>query len=480
MITTEIKHDHLRFSRNYSFSSCSMAVSPEALRGRQPDFRAPPPSPVANASGRRSGMINEDELTEFLEHSVQVPELVLPDLFFPPQISIQSMPQIDFRSLTSMDDNKFIDISNLLTESATAFGCFQIVNHGISRDSVRSVLVAATELFRLSPENKTIASKLSGKLYGFEKFSSDEEAFDDGNTSEEFLWCRDDGLKSVMEGTWPNGYSNFSQKMETLSKEIQEVANRVLLVFSGSNNLRKSANETESEKGQKKVSSVCCLYKHCGNIAANQWLGSFKSDIIRMLIKGSDYSHALCVHICEDASDFHVYSKKGGWMSFCPKKDAIIVTIGDQLQGWSGGKYRNVIGRPNFKVEEESISLGFLISLATVVKTSQRNSEKTISLGQQAVFAIIFTLIGITKRKLHRILRVSVELQVIGKEPLFYSRRVLRITIFRIRKQTFPCCRRTGKKRGSGRREEAKKPKKGLLSKSERSKPKNLCNFLIL
>ncbi|XP_043706077.1 jasmonate-induced oxygenase 1 [Telopea speciosissima] len=367
-----------------------MAASPEALPGRPPDFRAPPPSPVANASGRRSGVINDDELTEFLEQSTRVPALVLPDLLFPRQISIQSMPQIDFRSLMSMDDDNSIDILNF-QESAAAIGCFQIVNHGISRDSFRSVLVAATEIFGLSLENKALASRSSGKLYGFEEFSGDEEVSDDGDASEEFVWCRDDGLTSVMEGTWPNGYSNFSQKMETLSKEIEEVAIRVLQVLSG-RNLEKSTNGTESLEGQENVGSICCLYRHCRNNAANQWLSSLKSDIIRMLIKGSDYSHALCVHICEGASDFHVYSKKG-WMSFCPEKDAIIVTIGDQLQAWSGGRYKNVIGRPIFKVEE-SISLAFLISPATVGQTCRRNREKAISVGQQAVFAIIFTLLG--------------------------------------------------------------------------------------
>ncbi|XP_042496352.1 protein DMR6-LIKE OXYGENASE 1 [Macadamia integrifolia] len=386
-------HDHLLSFSFTSHSSSPMAASPEALPGRPPDFRAPPPSPVANAGSRRSGVVNDDELTEFLEQSTRVPDLVLPDLLFPRQISIQSMPQIDFRSLMSVDDDNSIDISNVI-ESAAAIGCFQIVNHGISQDSVGSVLVAATEIFRLSPENKAIASRSSGKLYGFEEFSGDEDASDGGDACEEFVWFRDDGLTSVMEGIWPNGYSNFSQRMEILSKAIEEVAIRVLQVLSGSN-LRNSTNGIESVKGlHENVGSICCLYKHCRNInAANKWLSSLKSDILRMLIKGSDYSHALCVHLCDGASDFHVYSKKG-WMSFCPEKDAIIVTIGDQLQAWSGGRYRNVIGRPIFKVEEESISLSFLISPATVGQTSQRNTEKTISVGQQAIFAIIFTLLG--------------------------------------------------------------------------------------
>jgi len=37
------------------------------------------------------------------------------------------------------------------------------------------------------------------------------------------------------------------------------------------------------------------------------------------------------LHICDGSSQFHVYSKKG-WVSFCPDKDALIVTVGDQTQ----------------------------------------------------------------------------------------------------------------------------------------------------
>lgn len=53
--------------------------------------------------------------------------------------------------------------------------------------------------------------------------------------------------------------------------------------------------------------------------------------VIRMLIRGTDFSHALCLHVCDGASEFHVYSKKG-WVSFNPDKGALIITAGDQIQ----------------------------------------------------------------------------------------------------------------------------------------------------
>lgn len=65
-------------------------------------------------------------------------------------------------------------------------------------------------------------------------------------------------------------------------------------------------------------------------------------------------------------------------------------------QAWSGGKYKHVIGRPIFKGggEEECISMAFLYSPPNI-NNSFKTSEgiKTISLGQQALVAILLTLV---------------------------------------------------------------------------------------
>ncbi|KAF8388915.1 hypothetical protein HHK36_025596 [Tetracentron sinense] len=360
-----------------------MATSPETFPGNGMEFRAPPPSPIA--AGRRSSVTNDHELNEFLQHSLRLPDLILPDRNFPRQILTVNPSEIDFQSLISQENDS---VSKFL-ESIAGIGCFQLVNHGISGDLVRSVSIGTTEIFRMSPENKAIVSRSPENRYGFEEFHGEEET----EMSEEFVWCsRDEGLKSVMEGIWPAGFSNFSRKMESLLSEIEKIARKVLLVLS-ENNIRKSASGNDTMEGQELAGSICCLYKHCRNIPADRWLSSLKYDVFRMLIRGSDYSHALCVHIGDGSSEFHAYSKKG-WIAFCPNKDAVVVTIGDQIQAWSGGQYKHVIGRPIYKVEdEESISLAFLYSPPSITKNFKGNREKTISLGQQVMLAIFFTLV---------------------------------------------------------------------------------------
>ncbi|XVF26836.1 hypothetical protein REPUB_Repub14bG0053400 [Reevesia pubescens] len=359
-----------------------MAVSPESMPEKPFDFRAPPPSPVA--SGRRSCVTNDDVLSEFLEHSLRVPDLILPDTVFPRQKFIDNPPKIDFQHLNSMETS---DSLPKILDSIARIGCFQLVNYGIPGESIRSALAAAAGIFQLPPEKRTAVTRSPEKLYGFEEVHGEEE----GEISEEFVWCRGEGLKLEMEGIWPVGYSNFSEKMETLLSDIEKVGEKILLLIRESYP-QKPGYENEMMQWQDVIGSACYLYKHSPNVAADKWSSSLRYDVIRMLIRGIDYSHALCLNICDGSSEFHVYSKKG-WVSFIPDKDALVVTVGDQTQALSGGQFKHVIGRPIYKGDKENyISMAFLYS-PPIINNGRPEKGKTISLRQQAIAAILLTLV---------------------------------------------------------------------------------------
>lgn len=361
-----------------------MANSPENLHDNRLDFRAPPPSPIA--TGRRSSVTNDDVLAEFLEHSLRVPDLILPDRVFPRQRSVDAPPKIDFQTLDSTETDS---VARIL-ESFSGTGCFQLVNHGIPCNLIRSVTTAAAGVFRISPEKKATVSRSQEKIYGFEEIHEEDES---EMSSEEFVWGRDENLKLEMEGIWPLAYSNFSEKMEILLSDIEKVANKILLILK-ENSLKNSKFGNEMIPEQEVIGTICHLYKHYKTASSDRWAGSLRYDVIRMLIRGFDCSHSLCLHVCNESSEFHIYSKKG-WISFCPDKDALLVTIGDQMQAWSGGQYKHVIGRPIFKGEnhKDGISMAFLYSPPTIFKSSNViKREKTISLGHQAILAILLSL----------------------------------------------------------------------------------------
>ncbi|QCE02317.1 Isopenicillin N synthase-like [Vigna unguiculata] len=343
------------------------------------DFRAPPPSPVA--SGRRSTVTNDDVLTEFLEASLRVPDLVLPDKIFPKQNHLDAPPEVDFVSLCFHRDDALRDV---VSDSLARIGCFQLLNHGIPSQLVDSAAADAARVFQVPHAKRAAATRSPEKPWGFEEYHAGEE---EEEGSEEFVWCNEEELKSKMEGIWPIGYPNFSEKMEKLMSRIEMVGMKMLGVI-----LKKKSAEFEggNEKG-----NVCCIYKHGGDNTKDAWANSLKYDVIRMLIRGTDYSHSLCFHLCNGSSQFHVYSKKS-WLSFFPHPGALIVTAGDQIQMLSGGEYKSVIGRAILKAEkEEKISMAFLCCPQKKKKKKNFGSSesRSVSLSQQAILALILPLV---------------------------------------------------------------------------------------
>ncbi|KAK6912002.1 Non-hem dioxygenase N-terminal domain, partial [Dillenia turbinata] len=335
---------------------------------------------------------NDDVLTEFLTSSLRVPDLILPNHIFPKPKPSPPPPSLSLQNLTLTLNPKFI-------ESVSSLGCFQIVNHGIEREIVKSAMESAKGVFELSKEKKSLVKKkvLQGG-FGFEDDEDEEEEEEEERENErrereEFVWGReeDENLKVALEGIWPHGYSYFRERMEVLMNKMGEIAEKILPILS--ENFLKNSTPNGKTMGTKQASSICCLHRQCQNIPPDQFLGTIRCEVIRMLIRGIEYSHALCLHLCDGVSEFHVYSKKG-WVSFCPDHDALVVTIGDQIQTWSGGHFKHVIGRPIFKGEDEDkISLAFLYSPPSIINNSDEiTKEKTISLGLQFILAILLTL----------------------------------------------------------------------------------------
>nr|GMC77502.1 flavonol synthase/flavanone 3-hydroxylase [Ipomoea batatas] len=360
------------------------AVTPESFPTdpRVLDFRAPPPSPIA--SGRRSCVANDEVLTHFLESSLKVPDLVLPDRVFPRQKLAGTPPKLDFRSLESMDTDSALQILH----SVATIGCFQVVNHGIPSDLIRSVLSAGGAVFGIPREMKATATRSPENLWGFEEVHAEDD-------SEEFVWCKDDQIfNKQMEGIWPLGYSNFREKMEKLWSEVGYISGKILEFLEKkmmSNRSSRSLLFQEHNKHEEEgsgSSNVCYLHKQWRNGDGN----SLKYDVIRVLIRGCEFPHALCVHFTNGSSAFNVYSRKD-WVSFQPHADALIFTIGDQLQAWSGGRYKHVIGRAMFEEGEEEkedrISMAILYSPPEI----KIEKEKTISFAQQIIIAIFFIII---------------------------------------------------------------------------------------
>jgi hypothetical protein len=151
------------------------------------EFRAPPPSPVAgvptnSSSGSpENGVGNEDdEVSQFLRCSARVPVLRLPERAVPRKKKNKAAwapPVIDMRLLEAGGP-----VVEALRSAAVAFGCFQVVGHGVDGCLVSAATVSA-------------AAARAGSLAPYKEEAGAEDQ-DDG---EELWWPLSEGGQSRYE-----------------------------------------------------------------------------------------------------------------------------------------------------------------------------------------------------------------------------------------------------------------------------------------
>ncbi|XP_062179467.1 uncharacterized protein LOC133884110 [Phragmites australis] len=120
-----------------------------------PEFRAPPPSPVTGVlTGSSSGSSgygecqDDDEIGRFLRCAARVPVLLLPERPVPRKNKKKAPwapPVIDMRLLNLPSPvGGGGPTVEALKSAAVAFGCFQVVGHGVDGGLLSAALRAAT------------------------------------------------------------------------------------------------------------------------------------------------------------------------------------------------------------------------------------------------------------------------------------------------------------------------------------------------
>ncbi|XP_072994175.1 flavonol synthase/flavanone 3-hydroxylase [Typha latifolia] len=347
-----------------------------------PEFRAPPPSPVAGV--RRPESPENDEFAGFLGRSPRIPKLSLPDRVLPREATLWDPPEIDMQLLVSTECEEAA--AKLLRSSAASFGCFQIVNHGIPSDVVVAAEAAGALVFGVAAEKKRAIARSPERRWGFEV---EEEGEGEG---EEFLWwCEKMGRSEELAGIWTQDWEEFRCKMEELWIPMEKIASKIeetLLQAKG------NGAPLIPISGKQREQSVLHLHKHGKNDDCDEGV---KHEVLRMLLRSSSCSHALSLNLCGGASGFHIFSKRG-WIRFCPMDKAIVVTLGDQLQASTGGLYKKVVGKPVYRGDHHSsISMTFIHSHPSIIKsstpTSSGSEEKTVSIAQQVMIAACVALL---------------------------------------------------------------------------------------
>ncbi|CAO2178306.1 unnamed protein product [Urochloa humidicola] len=306
-----------------------------------PEFRAPPPSPVTgvltgSSSGSSSGYGDDDEIGRFLRCSARVPVLRLPERPGPrrnkKKQAAWAPPVINMRVLDppSPVAGGAAAAVETLRSAAVAFGCFQVVGHGIDAGLVVAALRAAAAR---------------------ERSPASEEGCGGGDEDSEELWWRPGEGEREMAGNRPlrNGAKQIRNTADDLFAQLEQASTKLLHALQEQGN-EAAYDAADSLAKADAYGSLLCIRKHQRDGSSASGPVS-QDDVLRMLVRSSRCSRALALHLCPGASAFHVFSRRG-WSRFRPLDGAAVVTVGDQLQAWSGGLYKSVSGKPAYNNDD--------------------------------------------------------------------------------------------------------------------------------
>ncbi|KAK9124707.1 hypothetical protein Sjap_014309 [Stephania japonica] len=265
---------------------------------------APPPSPIATGKGLRSAAVDDRILAEYLEKTLQVPDLVLPESQFSSTKLAPSIPsEIDFESLAARDGDS---ISRVL-ESFAEFGMLRIVGHQISANELESAFAETDCLFQI------------------EKRSGFDGVFDPKRRNrEQFFWfrSREANFKMIEREMGPDRCRKLSEEMERIFSEFEGVAETIVQILSG------DPDEVTRDRLGESVLRLCRY--NCDAIGTDQDTsthsafgdgdGHGKEEL-------GGFDHDLSLYIFDCDQDFHMRTDDKGLMSFKARRGTIIVAI---------------------------------------------------------------------------------------------------------------------------------------------------------
>ncbi|KAL4381863.1 hypothetical protein S245_013436 [Arachis hypogaea] len=313
----------------------------------------PPPSPIPTANGSRSAA--NATFSEFLEKTLQLPELILPEPHFPP-----APAEIDLRSLP-------MSSADLVIRSSREFGAFRIRCHGIPANDLGRVVDEAEQVFKDSRNAVVQRIGCGGEMIPFVR-----------------------SRKGVMEFTankilGNQAHRSFWVHMGNVASRLDSIVEQVTLALQqdkSQEDFKERILETES------VISLC-RYPHDKAPKQNSAVSAGKRETC-------DY--ALRFYLPMEHCIFYVQTERGP-LSFDAGREHIVVIVGKQLQEWSNGVFKCVpaaemIFMPSFHSSSASFSIELTCSLSSNQSLNSSNKNlKMISLTDQILFIFLLAFL---------------------------------------------------------------------------------------
>ncbi|KAL6844150.1 hypothetical protein ACP4OV_025823 [Aristida adscensionis] len=254
------------------------------------------------------------------------------------------LPVIDLGRLGSGDSAARVLVIQDIARACRERGCFQVVNHGISKSVMKGALEAASEFFELPAEHK-------------EKFAAvdirrpvryDTSSRDGISKARSFLKHYANPLEDWIQ-YWPIYPPTYRKKMGEYAVEIQRVSVQIMDAILQGLGLGPLYLHEKLEKGVQ-------------FLALNNYPQfSHRGDKIG-LAPHSDYG--LLTIIMQSSPGLEVMNHDSTWTAVPAIPGALHVHVGDHLEVLSNGRLKSLIHRATLNADEARISIASIHGLS--------------------------------------------------------------------------------------------------------------------
>lgn len=262
-------------------------------------------------------------------------------------MNINSVPVIDIHELSGEDTLALLDAA------CREWGFFQVIHHGIPETVIREIFAAAHAFFALPSGDKQRIVRSRDNPWGF---------YDQELTRNEMDWKQiyDFGPADggAIRPQWPDKVPGFQAAVQAYYRHCERLAFRLLAAIS--TNLGMQPGYLSQGFGPDHTSFLRMNYYPVCPTTADA--GQDARPESRPLGVGPHTDAGALTLLLQDAQPGLQVFKDGDWHTVEPRRDAIVVNIGDIVQVWSNDRYAAALHRAVTNTGSARFSLPFFLN----------------------------------------------------------------------------------------------------------------------
>jgi isopenicillin N synthase-like dioxygenase len=258
-----------------------------------------------------------------------------------------AVPVIDIAELESPGSLAAID------DACRAWGFFQVTGHGIEPAVIGDLMAAMRDFFGMPVEKKREILRTADNPWGY---FDQELTKNTRDWKEVYDFGPPDG--KLLEPQWPRDLPHFEPAIRNYYLQCERLAYRLLAALSLNLELPKA--DLERYFGDSHTSFLRLNhYPACPTPAAPEGLDRAREG--QLGVNHHTDAGVLTLLLQDDQPGLQVF-RDAQWHLVMPRRDALVVNIGDIVQVWSNDRYRAALHRVITNARRGRFSVPFFLN----------------------------------------------------------------------------------------------------------------------